>query len=256
MNWSRAFLISAILSAVASCGTMKVRETHYYAVEDENNTNVFRLKITATSVLGEAKYQSGYFPSSAVDRVFGDIKGAGGTEELQIHESLATEIRSATLKTTKRYLQIASNPKSTYEEIQKALNVRRTILAYPSLNSPLPIDSRIIDYVPGRGIVLKNSDSKMVFVFSSNPDDVIGNIKNFAESDQTALAVSRLAQVTLQQTSNDVAEQEAILTVTGEGISAQIGQTAKRLSQEGDSDKIIMIEQLAILRAYMKGAQP
>jgi hypothetical protein len=242
--------------AVFSCGTMKIRETHYYAVEDENNTNVYRLKITAKSVLGEAKYQSGYFPASAVDRVFGDIKGSGGTGELQIHEALTTEIRNATLSTTQNYLQVASDPDSTDEDIQKALNVRRNILAYPSLSTELPMDARIIDYNPGLGIVLKNSDSKMVFVFSSNPDNVIGNIKNFAESDQTALAVSRLAQVTSQQTRNDVAEEEAVLIVTGQGVNAQIQQTVINLSKDGDSDKTVMVEQLAILQAYLKGIRP
>lgn len=244
------------MMSIFSCGTMNIRETHYYAVEDENNTNVYRLKITAKSVLGEAKFQSGYFPVNAVDRVFGDIKGSGGTGELQIHEALTTEIRNATLSTTRHYLQVASNPASSDEEIQRALNARRNILAYPSLNTGLPSDGRIIDYNPGLGIVLRNSDSKMVFVFSSNPDNVIDNIKNFAESDQTALAVSRLAQVTSQQTRNDVAEEEAILMVTGEGISAQIQQSVQSLSKDGDSDKAVMVDQLAILRVYLKGIRP
>ncbi len=219
LNLLRTLLNGVFLLIIAGCGTMKFSETHYYAVEDESNTNIYRLKITGKSVLGEAKYQSGYFPASAVDRVFGNVKGNGGTAELQAHETLITEIRNATLITTQHYLKIASNPESTDEDIQKALNARRNILAYPSLSSGAPANTRIIDYNPSRSLVLKNSDSKMVYVFSSNPDNVIGNIKNFAESDQTALAVSRLAQVTSQQTRNDVAEKEAVFTVTSEGIS-------------------------------------
>jgi hypothetical protein len=254
--WTKTLLGSALLLTLVGCGTMRINETHYYAVEDQNNTNVFRLKITGKSRLGDAKYQSGYYPSYAVDRVFGDIRGNGGTADLEAQEALATEIRNATLKTTKNYLQLASESNSTDEAIQKALNARRNILAYPSLNTGLPANSRIIDYRPSQGIVLRNAGSKMVYVFSSNPDDVIGNIKNFAESDLTALAVSRLAQVTSQQTRNNVVELEATLSVMEEGITNQITQFIENLLGDGDADKTIMVEQLTILNAYLKGVQP
>lgn len=256
MKLHQASILVLIILSILGCSTMKISETHYYAVEDENNTNIYRLKVTAKSVLGEAKYQSGYFPSNAVDRAFGDIKGTGGTEDLQIQESLASEIRAATLKTTQNYLQVASNPESTAEDIQKALNIRRNILVYPSLITGIPTNARIIDYDPSRGIVLSNSESKMVFVFSSNPDNVVGNIKNFSESAQTALSVSKLAQITLQQTRNDVAEDEAILTVLKKSLTAQIQQSIKRLSNNGDADKALMDEQLVILNAYITGIRP
>ncbi|MEI8631515.1 hypothetical protein P4S72_04085 [Vibrio sp. PP-XX7] len=53
----------------------------------------------------------------------------------------------------------------------------------------------------------------MIFVWSSNPDDVIKNIKNFSDSAQTALAVSRLAELSAQRVRNEVTETEASIKV-------------------------------------------
>lgn len=252
----RQFCYAIVFLTLTGCATMKVKETHYYAVEDQTNTNVYRLTIEAESSLGKAKYQSGFFPSNAVDRVFGDIKPDGSTAELQARETIAKEIRNATVKTTQHFLKIASDANSTDVEIQKALNARRNILAYPDTTIGLPANSRMIDYDPSRGLVSRNADSKMVFVFSSNPDEVIGNIKNFAEADQTALSISRLVQVTSQQARNDVAEAEATLSVMEKGIKLQIQQVIDNVSAEENVSIMELEEQLSILHTYLKGVHP
>ena len=232
---------------------MKVKETYYYAVEDETNTNVYRLHIQAKSVLGDAKFREGFFPAHAVDRAFGTISDNSGNADLQFQETLKAQIRD----TTKKYLNIAKNKDSSDEDILKALNARRKILAYPALNVGLPNHARIIEFNPAKNTVTRNSDSKMVFVFSSNPDTVIGNIKNFAESDQTALAVSRLAQVTSQRTRNEVAEEEVTLQVIGDSTRQQIQQSVQSMEAgkdaNNDVNKTIVVEQLAILKVYLKG---
>ena len=253
-----ALLLHCFLALVLSgCGTMKVKETYYYAVEDENNTNIYRLQREATSQLGDAKYQTGFFPADAVDRAFGAVSGSGTNVDLQFQESIKTEIRNATLYTTQEYLNVAKNKDSTAEDIQNALNARRNILAYPSMAIGLPNHSRIIDYEPGKNIAIRNSDSKMVYVFSSDPDTVIGNIKNFAESDQTALSVSRLAQVTSQQMRNEVAEEQATIKLIGKSTSKQINYSVSNIiaGDDGgnDANKLVILEQLEILKSYLKG---
>lgn len=248
---------SLIILMLTGCGTMKLKETYYYAVEDEANTNVYRLKIEAKSVLGDAKYRGGFFPGDAVDRAFGAVSDNSGNADLQFQETLKTQIRSATLHTTREYLNIAKNKDSSDDEILKALKARRKILVYPSLNVGLPNHARIIDFNPVNNTVTRNSDSKLVFIFSSNPDTVIGNIRNFAESDQTALAVSRLAQVTSQKERNAVIEDEATLQVIGESARQQIHQSIENMEAAKDANndinKTVMIEQLEILRVYLKG---
>ncbi len=257
LNKCKMVYCSLLALMLTGCGTMKVKETYYYAVEDETNTNVYRLKIEAKSVLGDAKYREGFFPAHAVDRAFGAVNDNSGNADLQFQETLKAQIRDATLHTTQEYLNIAKNKESSDEDILRALNARRKILAYPSLNVGLPNHTRIIEFNPAKNTVIRNSDSKMVFVLSSNPDTVIGNIKNFAESDQTALAVSKLAQVTSQRTRNEVAEKEATLQVIGESIRQQIQQSVQSMEAgkdaNNDVNKTIMAEQLAILKVYLKG---
>lgn len=257
LNWNKLACCSLLVLTLIGCGTMKVKETYYYAVEDETNTNVYRLQVKASSVLGDAKFREGFFPAHAVDRAFGAVSDNSGNADLQFQETLKAKIRDATLHTTQEYLNIAKNKDSSDEDILKALNARRKILAYPALNVGLPNHARIIEFNPAQNTVIRNSDSKMVFVFSSNPDTVIGNIKNFAESDQTALAVSRLAQVTSQRTRNEVAEEEATLQVIGESTSQQIQQSVQSMEAgkdaNNDVNKTIMVEQLEILKVYLKG---
>ncbi|MEI8631516.1 hypothetical protein P4S72_04090 [Vibrio sp. PP-XX7] len=48
-HWLCVFLITSTLLSLSGCGTMKIEETRYYAVETEDNTNVFRLQIFAES---------------------------------------------------------------------------------------------------------------------------------------------------------------------------------------------------------------
>lgn len=257
LNGNKIAYCFLLMLTLTGCGTMVVEETYYYAVEDETNTNVYRLKIEAKTVLGDAKYREGFFPTQAVDRAFGAVGDNSGNEDLKFQETLKAQIRDATLHTTREYLNIAKNKDSSDEDILKALNARRMILAYPALNVGLSGNARIIEFNPAKSTVIRNSDSKMVFVLSSNPDTVIGNIKNFAESDQTALAVSRLAQVTSQRTRNEVTEEEATLQVIGESTRQQIQQSIQNIEQgkdaSNDVSKAVMAEQLAILKVYLKG---
>lgn len=256
-NWNKSLCFSLLALSLAGCGIMNIQETYYYAVEDGANTNVYRLKIEAETRLGDAKYREGFFPAYAVDRAFGAVSDSSGSADLQFQETLKTLIREATLHTTQEYLKVAGDKDSSDEKIHKALNARRKILAYPLLNIGLPNNSRIIDFNPANNTVVRNSGSKMVFVLSSNPDTVIGNIKNFAESDQTALAVSRLAQVTSQRTRIEVAEEEAELQVSGEAVRKQIELSVKsielRKDENSNANKTTIIEQLEILKVFLKG---
>jgi hypothetical protein len=67
-----------------------------------------------------------------------------------------------------------------------------------------------IEYDPARGLTISHSDEKLVFVLGSNPDEVLGNIAQFAENEKTAATILKLSDVLVQDKRNEVAEKSAI----------------------------------------------
>jgi hypothetical protein len=246
-------LLLLILLLVTACGVMKIQERHYYAIENNDNTNIFRLVVQADTVLGEAKYNSGWYPANAVDSLYGNVRSYGGQADLQARQEIETEVRKGIVQATKNYNIVALNPASTDEDIQRAMQVRRNVLSYPSLWTGLSENSRIIDYNPSEGVVIKHSDEKMVIVLSSNPDVVIGNIKNFAESDKTALAVSRLAKVTSQRVRNEIVADEAKEAIVRKAIETQLNDSITLLENADASDKDKIQDQIKLLIEFFEG---
>jgi len=80
------------------------------------------------------------------------------------------------------------------------------VLAYPDSNTPPFMRSFEIEFNPARGLVLSHWDEKVVFVLGSDPDEVVGAIANFAESDRSAYSINQLAKVVSQRSRNEVAE--------------------------------------------------
>ena len=201
----------SILAFCVSCslGQMEVRETHYYAVPGEHNTNYYRLNVKAKTILGDAEYRSGFFPSNAVDNLFGDVSAEGGAEALEARRLLERQIRDSLIQVNAKYQERARDPNTTDQELDKLLQARRRILAYPRWRPEVLSDTIEIDYNPSKGIAIRRSDEKLVFILSSNPNEVVGKIANFAESDKTVYSINQFAQVIAQRTRNEIAAQEA-----------------------------------------------
>ena len=248
-----ALLIICLL--ITACGRMTVKETHYYAVENSDNTNVFRVKVKARTVLGKAKYQSGWYPTNAVDSLYGNVRASGGQADLQARQEIETLIRNATIQATKDYNKVALNPASTEADIQRAMQVRRNVLAYPSLTEGIPESARIVDYNPSLGVAVRHADEKMVFVLSANPDAVIGNIKNFAESDKTSLAVSHLASVTSQRVRSEVVADESAEEIIRQAIGIQLKDSITILESTAETDNERIMDQIQILIEFLEGVK-
>ena len=131
-----------------------------------------------------------------MDRVFGKVRSDGDKGDLQARKDIGRLYRDSMVKATQKYMTTALKENSSEADIQKAMQVRRRVLSYPTLDENTPDSSIIVDYNPSKGVAFRHANDKMVFILSANPYVVVGNIRNFAESDKTALAVSRLAQVT------------------------------------------------------------
>jgi len=253
---------------LTACGEMYINETHYYAVERPDNVNVFRLRVEGYSLLSDAKYQAGWYPRNAVDSLYGTVRSNSKdvSKAREKHEALVSE---TVYKAAEYYSSIALKPDATETDIEKALQVRRRALYYPSLDTNISENARIIDFNPSIGVAVRHSDEKMVFILSSDPDSVVGNIKNFAESEKTSLSVDNLAVITSQRVYNDVIEAEAKLEVDKSInglISSQLDETKNVLESVIEknptlgtvlvnTDGDMLIDQLNILIGFLEGVQ-
>ena len=209
------FWVVCLIVGMSGCtnGPMNIREVHYYAVTNGENTNYYRLRVAADTKLGVAGFRSGWFPARAVDRLFGDASLEGGTAELQVRSKIESLIDAKIISTYGNWLDEASNPDATPGKLEKLLNARRRILAYPSRENPPYPKAFEIEYNPTSGVAFFHADEKMVFVLASNPDEVIAKIASFVEDDKTVLTINRLADVVGQRQVNEIATKEAALEV-------------------------------------------
>jgi hypothetical protein len=223
------FFVVSLLVGVTACttGSMNLREVHYYAVTNGENTNYYRLRIAASTNLGVAGYRSGWFPARAIDRLFGDVSLEGGAAELQVRSQIESLINDKIISTYRNWLEAAGNPDADPAKLERLLKARQQILAYPS-REIVPYPPAIeIEYNPARGVATFHADEKVVFVLASNPDEVIGKIASFVEDDKTVLTINHLTDVVQQRLVNEITTKEAALEVDKKidaQVQAQINQ--------------------------------
>ncbi len=205
------FLSLAIFS-LASCttGPMNIREIHYFAAPNGENTNYYRLRVEANTRLGVAGYRSGWFPADAVDYAFGDVSTTGGTEALKTRNKIKEQINKKILETNQAWLDEAARPDADINRLNGLHHARRRILAYPISDGAPYEGASEIEYNPAKSVNLRFSDDKLIFVLSSDPDTVVANIASFAENQESALAIDRLAGVIAQRARTEIVAAEAV----------------------------------------------
>lgn len=243
------FVLFPILGC--SSGPMEVRETHYYAVPNQDHTNInyYRLQVKADTRLGDAEYRSGWFPTRAVDNVFGDVSMENGVKILETRTALEGLINEKILSTTKNWLDAAENPDSPDEKLDSLSKARMRVLAYPRIGAEPYPGTIEIEYNPAKGVAQYHSDEKLIFILSSNPDEIIGEIANFAESEKTALAINQMAKLFSQQSVNKVASNEAVEEVnlaSDKNVVAQIDLVLDSLERFPAKNTAIMQTQTLI----------
>lgn len=205
----KMLLIVPLLLMSCSTGRMVIKEQHYYAVRRGDDANYYRLKLRAKTFLGDAEYRSGWFPSHAVDSLFGDVTSGGGAKALETRRAIEKQIREKIVETDRAWLNKAADPEASDKELEKLLEARRRVLAYPIWEASPVKGTFEIEYNPARGVAMAHADEKLVFVLSSDPDEVIGKIANFAETDKTVLSINQFAKITAQRVRNQIAADEA-----------------------------------------------
>jgi hypothetical protein len=239
----------ALAFALGACttGPMNVREAHYFAVPNGENTNYYRLRVDAETRLGVAGYRSGWFPARAVDRLFGEVTSEAGAAEVDVRTKIETEINARILETTKSWLEEAVKPDADSQKLDRLLAARRRVLAYPSsLGEPYPKTFEI-EHNPSVGVATRYADEKLVFVLGSNPDEVIGRIASFVEDDKTVLTINRLSGVITQSRTNQIASREARQDLAKDADSRVHRRIQEALKAATVTDALSQVETLLIL---------
>ena len=253
-----ALVVSLLSSGCAnsSISRMKVEEVFYVAVASGENTNYFRVTIKGESVLGVAAYESGWFPGTAVDRLY----GAGNINDAKSQladEKIKAAFDDAYVKAYQTYMAVAENPATSDEEIAKYLLVLKRIRAVPGDGTPLPEGAKEIEYDPVSNLTLLHSGEKFVIAFSSNPDAVLNGIKSAAQSDETSKAILKLSELAKGQDDAESArltKEKQNLERFASLLSARLATTAALLAEkpESGSDKAVTAQQLDQLRTEVE----
>ena len=229
-----AGLALALLSGACTTAPMEVRETHYYAVTNGTTTNYFRLRVHADTRLGKSEYRSGWFPADAVESLFGEVRSEDSADALAARREIEALIRAAVQQTTSAWLEEAKDPTADLDRLKALMEARRRVLAYPtSVGEPFP-GSWEVEYNPARGVFIQHADEKLVFILSSDPDDVVNGIVQIAEDDRTVYSINQLGKVVAQNRRNDLSEARGVEVVeskTAAVVGQQIGAGLTLLTQ-------------------------
>jgi hypothetical protein len=261
----RLFLAGVAVALLGcSSGVMTVDETHYFAPVNEDNVNYYRLRISAETHLGVSQYRSGWFPTTSVDRLFGKVDDEGGVKSLEARSAMESLLTAKIQSTYSQWLDAAANPATLSSQLDGLMAAQRRILAYPAFGATEPYPGALeVDYNPMKGIAIRRADEKLVFVLSSNPDEVVGKIANFSESDQTTRTINRLGDLMALRVRGDLAGREAAQGVRAAAdtmvflrIKATV-DAAKAATSDGSAGALDAVgQELQRLLAVLDGSTP
>ena len=227
---------------------MRAVKKRYFSVSNGEEANYYRLRVKAWSWQGKAKFRAGWYPSESVDMLFGDVSEESESDYLKTRRDIKKYLNKTVKELHKTYLDTAKHPETKKEYLEKLMDARLRVLAFPVKEAPLK-KSFIAEYDVARGVAISHADEKMVYIHSSDPDEVIGKIANFTENDKTVRTIENLSSVLGAQRDSQLKSQKAIIGKTDTIIKVQITNTI--MAFEGaDTDK--MDEQIQILLNHLK----
>jgi len=241
----KTFTLLLLSSLTISCGTMKVTSRKYFSITNGEDVNYYRLRIKGKSVLGDAQFKSGWYPTESVDLLFGNVSPDNKSNYKQTKEEIEAEINKKVKKAYVQYLKEASDPDAKKERLMRLLEARRRVLAAPTKYPPFD-HSYIIEYDVSKGTAIAHADEKLVYILSSNPDEVIAKITNFAESEETANTISKLSKTLSTQKTREVSSKSLSTQKRDTTILRQLDITLDQLTAS-NPDESSQELQLSIL---------
>lgn len=249
-----------ILVGLSGCqtGRMTVHERFYLAVPSGDNTNYYRVSVNADTVLSKAKYSSGWFPADTVDRLYGSTTEPGAASTLKTEENIKVMLNDAIEETTRGYLLAAKNPATSDEDILAWLSAQRRVRAVAGDGIALPAGAIEIEYDPSANLALRHAGEKLIFVLSSNPDEVIGAIQTFSNDTKTSATVLRFADVVRQQSLNQVEQADAVNSANARMdtvIVRQIQNSLASIESMSTPDRQSLLAEVEMLLMLVENVQ-
>jgi len=258
-DWTSLGLVS-LLCAIAVCvglqgcsmGKTQFKEDYYLGVPSGRNTNYFRITVTGDARLSETNFRSGSFPADIVDSLYGDTSKAGVADAYKLQGDVKKKVNEALLKAWTAYLEVASNPNAEPAKIEAHLAALRRIRSAPGDEIALPKGAVEMEYAPDQNLVLRGSGQKLVFVMSSDPDNVIQQITTVSQDVETSTSVLRLADLVQQRAIGDLVELEAKIEGrdTQNVVFAAEIDNLQKLS-EGDTTQAELVAAIEALRSVL-----
>ncbi|MEO1510809.1 MAG: hypothetical protein AAFU70_01945 [Planctomycetota bacterium] len=192
--------MSAYLLLLGGCqaGKVKLRERYYLGATNGVDSVYYRVTITGKTLLSTMQFRQGWYPSYAVDQLFGDISDKGVVESLRTRDTIRDKIDEALLNAKAHYLKVAGSPKATQDEVRNALKalMRVQLDARPSiLRGELDDAVSVIEYDPDSDLALRRAGQKKVFLLSADPNQVIQELRRLAADTDTRKLFSEFADV-------------------------------------------------------------
>lgn len=245
-----------------SCSTGKtyVKTVSYYGVPSGDNTNYYKVNIESNSKLSKLNYESGWYPESALDRLFGNTSSDATVKVLETQDALTTQYNETIIELNKKWLEKASDINVGDSELQAYLNARRRLLAYPNLGF-MPIQNSFeLEYNPERSLAVAHANEKFAIVISANPNEVVGKISSFAESDQTTMEINRIGNLLKNDRTNDLIKLKARYEVDKEfdqKVLVHQLESLKNLADTGAAgvSKDEALREIQVLRTLIENMQ-
>jgi hypothetical protein len=175
---------------------MKIRERYYLGASNGDERVYYRITIKACTDMGDAEFRQGWFPSVAVDALFGDVSEEGSAEALTVREELRRQIDQKLIKARKAYLDLAIQPDAKPEDLKKQLlAIRNVRLAARDSLQDIGEVAETIEYKPQADLVTYHAGQKLVLLLSSNPDQIITQLADLAEHTRTEQLFNKFAFV-------------------------------------------------------------
>ncbi|WP_421765483.1 hypothetical protein [Ekhidna sp.] len=207
-----------VIFLISSCSTGKtyVKTISYYGVPSSNNTNYYKVNIESNSKLSKLNYESGWYPESALDRLFGNTSSDATIKVLETQNVLTDQYNETIVALNRKWLDAAADIEVPDSELQTYLNARRRLLAYPNLGF-MPLKNAFeLEYNPERSIAIAHANEKFAIVVSANPNEVVGKISSFAESDKTTMEINRIGNLLKTDFANSIIKMKAKYEVDNE----------------------------------------
>ena len=206
-NYSLMILLCGLLFGCTD-GPLTIQERYYLNVTDDWNTNHYRITVTAQTQLSKAEFRQGWYPEDAVDALFGNVSEEAGIEHLRTERTLRENINKTLIELEKKYHSTLLNEELSQNEKKEKIDdirkARSDLFRVPIPDTPENAETRTIEYDPAENLITRRSGQKLIFILSADPDKIIEDIAEFAESEKTQAEILDFAKLVVDVTTADV----------------------------------------------------